>query len=352
MRKPARQAKMQAAEDKDRERLSTFRIYALFTTCTAMFLLGCEEALQSPSGDKGIAGGSELQAEAIGIIQQALSDEDPLVRANAIEVVAATKESRLMPKVQRLLYDRSVPVRFAAALAVGDLQYLLAKSSIGRLLTDKDLNVRIAAAYAISKLGHPEYFQAICKAIASKDQTVRSNAALLLGKSGHREALGFLYWALRDKDSNDKVRLNAIQAIAMLGDEGIFQKLWAMRISGYADDRVMGIQALGALGTEKAKNVLVTMLDDDILEVRLAAAEQLGALGSTAGEPKVLEVFEKNLTSGLDKKGRERVDIRTALAIGQIGTKSLRGYLPQLLQEQSKFVHIAAAKAILQCIKK
>jgi hypothetical protein len=108
---------------------------------------------------------------------------------------------------------------------------------------------------------------------------------------------------------------------------------------------------MGALATVQARDALITMLDDDILEVRLVAAEQLGMLNSSIGELEVLDVFTKNLTAGLDRNGLERVNVLTALAIGRIGTPQLTNFLPQLLKNQSKSVHIAAAKAVFQCIE-
>lgn len=306
----------------------------------------------TPAAGTDIVGTSQLRQEAMLIIQTALADNDPLIRANAVEVVAATKSIKLMPRVQRLVLDRVVPVRFAAVLAVGDAQYSLAEPYIIRRLKDKDENVRIAAAYAMGKLGSPKYFLVLRKAIVRSDLKVRANAAMLLGKSGDKNALKFLYWALKDKDSDDKVRFNAVQAIAALGDERVYPKLWAMRISAYADDRVLAVQALGALGTEKAKNILITMLDDDVLEIRLAAAEQLGTHKDKIGESVVLDVFEKKLTASLDKQDLELTYMRTALAIGRIGTPSLKKYLPQLLKDPSPVVRIAAAKAVLQCVKK
>jgi HEAT repeat protein len=333
--------------------LNTFIFYcALLFTFLAILPQGCKKPLKIISKDKtNVIGANQLQQEALIAIQTSLSDKNPLVRARAIEVVADRKLTRLMPKVQRLLQDGVVPVRFAAVLAVGDAQYSLGEKYVRQRLKDRDENVRIAAAYAMGKLGSPKYFKVLCKAVFRSNLTVRANAVMLLGKSGNRNALEFLYWALKNKDSDDRVRLNAIQAIAALGDEQIFPKLWAMRISGYADDRVMAIQALGALGTEKAKNILITMLDDDILEIRLAAAEQLGALGDEIGEPEVLSVFEKNLAAGLDEQARALTYMRTALAIGRIGTPSLKKYLPQLLKDHSASVRLAAAKAVLQCAK-
>jgi HEAT repeat protein len=332
------------------KKISRLPAAAVLFGCVVLLVVGCDKALQTNTVSPGDVSVNSLVPEAFRIVQQGLADNDPQVRANAIEVVAATKTVPLMPKVQRLLSDQSVPVRFSAILAVGDLKYGLAENELMQLLKDNDPNVVIAAAYSLTRLARPEYLKVFQNAVATDDQTVRANAALLLGKSGDRSALTqqALWWTLRRKDSNDKVRFQAAEALAMLGDQTIYPKLWAMLISAYADDRVVGIRAMGALGTEQAKNALITMLDDGVLEVRLAAAEQLGKLQDPIGEPEVLQVFTKNLTAGLDKESLERVNVLTALAIGQIGTKPLTKYLPQLLKDESGFVRIAAAKAVFQ----
>jgi HEAT repeat protein len=332
------------------KKISRLPAAAVLFGCVVLLLVGCDKPLQTNTIAPDDVSAKSLVPEAIEIIRQGLADNDPRVRANAIEVVVATKTIPLMPKVQRLLNDQFVPVRFLAIMAVGDLKYALAEKELMQLLKDKDQNVTIAAAYSLTKLGRPEYLKVFQNAVASDDQTVRANAALLLGKSGDRSTLTqqALWWTLRRKDSNDKVRFQAAEALAMLGDQTIYPKLWAMLISAYADDRVVGIRAMGALGTEEAKNALITMLDDGVLEVRLAAAEQLGKLQDPIGEPEVRQVFTKNLTAGLDKESLERVNVLTALAIGQIGTKPLTKYLPQLLKDESGFVRIAAAKAVFQ----
>lgn len=322
----------------------------LFFTSAVLFVFGCNKSLQLIYDSKletvSVAG---LVPEAVGIIEDGLADDNPQIRANAIEVVAAAKLIRFMPKVGRLLEDEFVPVRFLAALAIGDSEYSLAKSKVAQLLNDEDESVKIGAAYAMSKLGAAGNLGVLCRTITSSDQKVRANTALLLGKSGDKSVLKYLYWALQHKDSDDRVRFNAVEGIARLGDERIYPKLWAMLISAYADDRVVGIRAMGALGTAEAKNALITMLDDNVLEVRLAAAEQLGMLGESTGEPEVLDVFGKNLIAGMDEEGAERVKVWTALAIGEIGTEAVTKFLPLLLKDKSKFVRIAAAKAVFMC---
>lgn len=325
------------------------QLLAFTVASLALTVFGCNESLQTNSYPDN-ATIEALIPEASRIIRQALANDDPRIRAKAIEVVAETRQIRLMPKVQRLLKDDFVPVRFLAALAVGDLKYSLAKKPVAQLLKDQNENVRIAAAYVMGRLGQSDSFKLLRKAVTSKDQTVRANAVFLLGKSGDRSALKLLDWARMDEDSDDKTKFQAVEAMAMLGDERMYMKIWPMIISAFADDRIMGIRAMGALGTQKAKDVLITKLDDDRLEVRLIAAEQLAMLGDNTGEPEVLEVFTKNLTATLDKEDTERLNVLTALAIGRIGTEPLKKFLPQLLKNKSTPVRIAAAKAVFQCI--
>jgi len=290
-----------------------------------------------------------LSSRAIEILESGLSDPEAQIRVNSIEVVASTGQRRLMPKVEKLLKDDFIPVRFAAAIAVGDLEYTLAADSVRGLLEDSDENIQIAAAYALDKLGYGDGFARVSKAVTSSDKVVCANAALLLGKMGDERSLKLLYGLLKDEESDDRVLFQAVESIARLGDEGIYPRIWAMLISAYADDRVMGVRSMGALGTTDSRNDLIRMLEDDILEVRLAAAEQLGKLGYGTGEPEVSDVFTKQLYRGQDKVSRERIMGLTSLAIGEICSEPLTRYLPGLLEDKSKLVRLSAAKAVLKC---
>ena len=337
------------AKSPDRKRLLAAAAHALFLACLGAFALGCNETPVPTMTSYGIGGMSPTQTEAFGIIRDGLADPYPQIRVKAIEVVVTTHQVQLMRTVQHLLEDESMPVRFAAAVAIGDLQYSIARTSISRALRDRDANVVIAASYAMGRLGDTEFFEILRKMLNSDDQTVRANAALLLGKTGDPSAIDLLKRAQQSNDSSDKVRLQTLEARAQLGDEQVLSKLWAIVYSGYADDKIMGVRAMGALGTRKAREILATKLDDEILEVRLAVAEQLGKLGDTSGEPEVLDVFKKKLTKGLDERALVRTNVLTALAIGQICTPALTKHLPKFMKNQSKSVRLAAAKAVFLC---
>ncbi|MBU1260147.1 MAG: HEAT repeat domain-containing protein [Planctomycetes bacterium] len=285
-----------------------------------------------------------LAPDAEKIVLNGMESPDARIRANAIEVVASGQKIEIMPKVVELLNDADMPVRFAAAVAIGDMRYKAGEKKLVQMLKDSDLNVVIAAAYALCKLGNQEYLAMIESAAGTDDQTVKANAAMLLGKLKSKSSLPLLYKLKDDPDASDIVAFNAVEAIARIGDDKIYSKIWTMLISVYADDRYIGVQAMGALGGVKGANAIITLLDDDVVEVRLAAAEELGMLGEASGQIVVLEYL--NSPEAAEKETVERRNTLAALAIGQIGTESLTAHLPKLLKNDSPFVRLAAAKSV------
>ncbi len=309
---------------------------------------GCQPTGPSSSGTKS----EEIKAlapRALQIIEAGLADKDPRLRTNAIEVVATTGRLDLMPQVAQMLTDEFIPVRFAAALAAGDTKYSPAKLRLEQILKASDENTALAVSYALYKLGDKTKFSNLTSQLSNKDMNIRANAVLLLGKAGNKQAINLLQLTMDARDSDDKVRFQAAESLARLGENSIYPKLWTMELSINADIRVIGAMAMGALGTEQARGALTTLLSDQVIEVRLIAAEQLGKLGYTTGEPEVLDVFAKNLTAKMDPISAERVNSLAALAIGQIKTPSLLQKLPILLNNESKFVQLAAAKSVLLC---
>jgi len=62
-----------------------------------------------------------------------------------------------------------------------------------------------------------------------------------------------LYQLMKSPDSDEVISYNAAEALAMLGDEKIFETLWTMLINVYADIKIIGIKAMGDLGTPQAE---------------------------------------------------------------------------------------------------
>jgi HEAT repeat protein len=288
-----------------------------------------------------------LVLEAKGIIAAGMRSTDDRIRANAVEAVPASEDSKLAGEAAALLVDPSVIVKFSAAVVLGDMNQVQYKENLTKLTNDKDLNVVLASSYALCKMGDEQYYKKIL-AIAEneqKNQTATANAAMLLGKLGKKEALPILYKIKDDSESSNAAAFNATEAIARLGDEKIYKKIWTMLISVFSDDRYMGAQAMAALGGTKGAGALASLLDDDVNEVKIAAAGQLGTLGDKSGS----EVIKKYLSGPppQEKEVADRCNVLAAIAIGQIKDENLAGYLPKMLKNNNPLVQLAAAKSIL-----
>jgi HEAT repeat protein len=292
-----------------------------------------------------------LRPQAMAIIKNAFAGSQTIEQIYASEIVADIGLRDLTPELRKFLKSDSVPVRFAAAMAIGDMKYMPARPAIEEALNDADQNVSMAAIYAMTRFGFGEkYAKDIYEGLSSKNQTIRANAALILGKLHNPASLTALYWMMGDKDSTQDVRTQAAYSIALIGDEKIYPTLWTLLINSYANYRIMGIEAMGALNDGQARNAVYTMLSDDILDVRLAAAEQLGVMHDSSGKKVVLD-YLKNPAPFSDPIELERRNVRAARAIGSIGTADLAVFLPQLMQDKSPVVRLAAAKSVLQLSK-
>jgi HEAT repeat protein len=260
------------------------------------------------------------------------------------------RQNELMSNVTTLVKDPIIPVRFSAALAVGDMKFKPGQAAIESLMRDENLNVQIAAAYALAKLGNPKYSNLIINATRSTDQTLRANSALILGKLGDQGNLPHLNSIVQDIESSDKARLQAVESMAMLKEQSLYKsKLWPLLISKHPDDRVIGIRGMAALGTSEAKNAILTMLDDDIIEVRLCAAGQLARLGDFSGEEEIFNYLSKNMS--VDKPPSVS-DTLAILAIGWSRSNRLAAFLPNLIKSQSSLQRIITAQSVLVLAQK
>ena len=79
----------------------------ILVSIAVLLVFGNFSCEQSHNGLQGrdITKMTDTESEAFQIIGQALADSDPLVRINAIEVVATTRQLNFMPRVQQLLQD-------------------------------------------------------------------------------------------------------------------------------------------------------------------------------------------------------------------------------------------------------
>src|SRR5947207_9213976 len=94
-----------------------------------------------------------LQAAAKQEIVVALDSNDPLIRSHAIEAARESIGAPAGDMIIKHLTDNAAVVRFAAAVAAGELRLTKAKDALLVMSDDADPSVRVGAKFALHRLG-------------------------------------------------------------------------------------------------------------------------------------------------------------------------------------------------------
>lgn len=284
-----------------------------------------------------------LQSAARAEIVAAFGANDPVLRAQALEAMSKTRDPDAQEYVAKALADKSGLVRFAGALAAGDLKLKALYPALKKLATDADENVQVASRYALHKLGDATLSQEIAQLGQNPKPGVRRNAAMVLGLMENKSATKVLTPML-SADTDPLVRLQAAESLWRLGDEEGLRVLIAATVSEYSSDQILAVLGLAAPRDERVKQNLLGRLignDGDVtwVELQLASARALGMIGADEGFNIALDGATKN-----DPRQRALA----ALALGDIGRTDAQPALAKLLKDDNAFVRIAAALAIRQ----
>jgi HEAT repeat protein len=344
---------------------------ALFVTCCILltFITGCgPPGARGPRPQRGIPADRALvktkeppkppPAKAVPLDPQlrsaarqelaaAAKSSQAQLRAHAIEgaryaypVIGADAAKHIVAG----LGDSEPLVRFAAAMAAGELKLEDARTSLGRIVEDPDPRVQVAVRFALHKLGDDsrthDLEQFAVDAVPGH-QSVRVAVATVLGRLGEPTGVKILKVLRRDEATS--VRQEAGEALYRLGDEQGVRDMIGLTASGYPDDQMFGLLALASRNDQRVRAhvrlALSSALSNEFPEVALVAARSMGMLGSDAGY-----AIAQNGAKSKDPRQR----LLAALAFGAIGRSDAQEILAGLLKDADPTVRVAAATAALQ----
>jgi len=279
-----------------------------------------------------------LQAQARAELKRGAESSAPLVRAHAIEMMRDAAPEEAPTYVVKGLDDKAAVVRFASALAAGELRVRDARDALHRLaLEDKDASIRVAARFGLHRLGDTSLSRELEDSARSPDARTRGDTATVLGLLEEPSALNILR-PMR-YDSDPAVRLQVAEAMWRLGDESAIKPLVAGTVSLYPDDQMTALMALAAPRDRRIIEHLRGTLTTDYEAVNLVAARAMGMLRSDEGY-------------GIALRGAKSTDPRIRLlaarAMGSIGRSDSQDELTILLRDADPNVRLGAACAILQ----
>jgi len=278
-----------------------------------------------------------LRVEARRVIDEAMRSGDPVVRANATEALKLGVGEAGGASIIAMLDDRDPLVRFAAAMACGELRLRDARPKLVALVdTETSTTVHVALRYALHRLGDFSRSHDLERYVQDPEPRVRANTVLALGLLGEKSAIGLLRPLERDR--SPAVRLQSYEALWRLGDEGGLTSLVAMSISRFPDDQIVAVMALAQPRDQRIRQHVRGALTSEYAEVGLVASRAMGMLGSDEGY-----AVATNAVTSADPRQRALA----AFALGAIGRTDAQPFLKKLLADAELPVRLASATAIL-----
>jgi HEAT repeat protein len=278
-----------------------------------------------------------LRADARQELLAEANADDPILRCNAIEAMSDADPSDAAPMVLKGLTDTQPIVRFAAAVAAGQMKLVDAYKPLLTMVDDPSPQVQAGVRFALHRLGDTRLSHDLERLAGNADPHVRGTTAFVVGLLREPSATKMLTTLLSDPSPG--VRIQAAEGLWRLGNPRGLEDLVAFSISGYPDDQMVALPAIAETGDQRVIQHIRGQLDNDYVEVSLAAARALGMLGSDEG-------WNVAVPAATSRDPRQRS--LAALAMGAIGRSDLQVYLKELVKDKEPSVRLSAATAILQ----
>jgi HEAT repeat protein len=231
-------------------------------------------------------------------------DDDPWVRAHAIEGLWEEEDVRLIsPLIRRLEGDPASDVRAAAALSLGRFLLLgeydqIDQSAARRVeealleayrTPDQDVSVRRRVLEALANSSLDELTDMILEAYEDDDDIMRAGAVFAMGRSSDPR---WYRYVLDELGSSDSVMLfEATRASGELEIEEALPDL--LRLLGDEDIEIRdaAVWALGRIGGREARRALKACCASDDEDLVEAAEEALAELDFMAGDDSMPSFF-------------------------------------------------------------
>lgn len=259
------------------------------------------------------------EARVVESLVMALADEEALVRAAAAKSLGKIGDAQAIEPLVAALLDTDKRVRAAAAKALGMMNWQPANDrhramqaiaedqwdtvvSLGTQVVDLlltalnegDIDLKQKAAQALGQLGDLRAVEPLLSILRGTEIEIKHKAAQALGQLGDLRAVDMLLAALFDPNS-DELRVSAARALGQLGDPQALDPLTSAREDKEMPVRVAAVKAIGQIGGTDGIKRLIQSLGHPYQEVRAAAVQMLAQIGAPAVEPVMAVINDRRL---------------------------------------------------------
>ena len=330
-------------------------IFGCLAVTAAAFLTGCPPRKE--------VDWSRVYLDARTTLRQAAEDPNPEVRTKALEALAATEGREAGALMMQSLQDQHGPVRFAAAMAVGEVRYEAARPLLLAMAKDPQTPAKLLCAviYGLHRTGDYSYTTELGRLLNDEDKWIRATAAMVMGRLGEPSAKQVLD-DLRRGERDAVVQLQVIEALAALGDQRASAILRAFTKSQFLEDQIIAVQGLGRVRNPGSVYFLRKLMRNGREDptVRVAAAGSLGQLGEPSGydlamravlNPQKVLRSARGRRAGLLEAEITNLQSLAVLALGDMGEAKAVEQIHPLVFSTKGTVRVAACKSILQLLK-
>ena len=303
-------------------------------------------------------------------LRQAADDPNPETRAPALEALSSTAGIKAGAVYKQALNSKYPAVRFAAAMAIGDVKYraaIDALSGMARLKgedarAEPDKRVFSAVVYALHRLGDSTHTEKLGDLLFDDEKEVRANVAMIMGRLGEPSAAVPL--ATRLSAENDpSVELQLVEALAILGESRYIILMEAYTKMQWLEDRLVAISAMERIRAPRAPLVLRKMMHSrQPPRVRVTAAGALAALGEVDDEgyrlclrairdPDGMLLAHPGSGGAVSNVEVNSLQRLAAISLGKMKRTEAVNTLHPLLGSQDGGARVAAAMSILRLLE-
>lgn len=232
-------------------------------------------------------------ADDVPLISPGLEDEDPRVRANAIESLdMVSSDEAVIELIVPYLQDFNNRVKANAAMSLWNRGGLRMLALLEKMLHENpDRWHRASAAYALGEIGNLQAQKVLIDCLDDSESVVRSNIIKALGKIGDRSCVPVIMG--RFSTELPEVREDILVALADLGGIEAQQLFLNTLVSGDRELRNTALHSLQKTADVSVVPDLINLLhstsDPDILT---AIIELLGSIGDERALPQLMRFFE------------------------------------------------------------
>ncbi len=298
---------------------------------------------------------NSFRSAALDFLKKSAYSDEPVVRMQAIEAMQEIAPREGLKDIEGNIDNGYAGVSFAALMAVGTLKEAEVIERIRTRAEDSDASVKIAAIFALHRLGDQNRTGELSELLLKhRDARVRANAALAIGRLGEPGSARVLHTALK-REQKDAVKMQILEALAMLGDSEAIERLRFYGYSAVPDQSALALMLLANAGATEAEELFRYRLGfADQPEIKLQAARGLGKLGHDDGLDLSLAYLffnspDRNRKNDPPEQQITRIRALAALALEAIGSPLALGALRRAFDHegQPELVRLAIARAAL-----